>query len=171
MTTTQAPADQSPPITLRGLFEAGAHFGHPTKRWHPKMKPYIFTSRNKIHVFDLAKTIARLETAADFVEKRITERYASEGQNVAAYHESMLAVVAEIAAFNTLKFKNDIQWELNTVCEVNLLNNQISKRKLLKAPRCPVCSGVSKRPQVNIHQQLTSDESWQEIEQTVGYDE
>jgi len=71
MTTTQAPADQSPPITLRGLLEAGAHFGHPTKRWHPKMKPYIFTARNKIHVFDLVKTIQRLETAADFVEQTV----------------------------------------------------------------------------------------------------
>ncbi|MDP6823298.1 MAG: 30S ribosomal protein S2, partial [Dehalococcoidia bacterium] len=71
MTTTQAPADQSPPITLRGLLEAGAHFGHPTKRWHPKMKPYIFTARNKIHVFDLVKTIERLETAADFVEQTV----------------------------------------------------------------------------------------------------
>ncbi len=71
MTTTQTPADQSPPITLRGLLEAGAHFGHPTKRWHPKMKPYIFTARNKIHVFDLAKTIERLETAADFIEETV----------------------------------------------------------------------------------------------------
>ena len=73
MTTTQAPADQSPPITLRGLLEAGAHFGHPTKRWHPKMKPYIFTARNKIHVFDLAKTIGKLEIAADFIEKTVGE--------------------------------------------------------------------------------------------------
>ena len=73
MTTTQAPADQSPPITLRGLLEAGAHFGHPTKRWHPKMKPFIFTARNKIHVFDLAKTMDRLEVAADFVEKKVGE--------------------------------------------------------------------------------------------------
>lgn len=73
MTTTQTPADQSPPITLRGLLEAGAHFGHPTKRWHPKMKPYIFTARNKIHVFDLAKTIEKLEIAANFIEKTVGE--------------------------------------------------------------------------------------------------
>ena len=73
MTTTQTPADQSPPITLRGLLEAGAHFGHPTKRWHPKMKPYIFTARNKIHVFDLAKTIEKLEVAANFIEKTVGE--------------------------------------------------------------------------------------------------
>ncbi len=73
MTTTQTPADQSPPITLRGLLEAGAHFGHPTKRWHPKMKPYIFTARNKIHVFDLAKTIEKLEIAANFIEKIVGE--------------------------------------------------------------------------------------------------
>ena len=73
MTTTQTPADQSPPITLRGLLEAGAHFGHPTKRWHPKMKPYIFTARNKIHVFDLAKTLGKLEIAANFIEKTAGE--------------------------------------------------------------------------------------------------
>tara|TARA_B110000116_G_scaffold112353_1_gene97534 strand:+ start:1428 stop:2579 length:1152 start_codon:yes stop_codon:yes gene_type:complete len=73
MTTTQTPADQSPPITLRELLEAGAHFGHPTKRWHPKMKPYIFTARNKIHVFDLAKTIGKLEIAANFIEKTVGE--------------------------------------------------------------------------------------------------
>ncbi len=73
MTTTQTPADQSPPITLRGLLEAGAHFGHPTKRWHPKMKPYIFTARNKIHVFDLVKTIGKLEIAANFIEKTVGE--------------------------------------------------------------------------------------------------
>ncbi|MCH7593486.1 MAG: 30S ribosomal protein S2 [Chloroflexi bacterium] len=71
MTTTQAQAEQSPPITLRRLLEAGAHFGHPTKRWHPKMKPYIFTARNKIHVFDLAKTMEKLETAAAFIEKTV----------------------------------------------------------------------------------------------------
>ena len=73
MTTTQTPADQSPPITLRGLLEAGAHFGHPTKRWHPKMKPYIFTARNKIHVFDLAKTMEKLDIAANFIEKTVGE--------------------------------------------------------------------------------------------------
>jgi len=73
MTTTQTPADQSPPLTLRGLLEAGAHFGHPTKRWHPKMKPYIFTARNKIHVFDLAKTLGKLEIAANFIEKTAGE--------------------------------------------------------------------------------------------------
>ncbi|MDA1256663.1 MAG: 30S ribosomal protein S2 [Chloroflexi bacterium] len=71
MTTTQAQAEQSPPITLRGLLEAGAHFGHPTKRWHPKMKPYIFTARNKIHVFDLAKTMEKLEIAAEFVDRTV----------------------------------------------------------------------------------------------------
>ena len=73
MTTTQAQAEQSPPITLRRLLEAGAHFGHPTKRWHPKMKPYIFTARNKIHVFDLATTIERLEVAAAFIEQTVAE--------------------------------------------------------------------------------------------------
>ncbi|MEE8362721.1 MAG: 30S ribosomal protein S2, partial [Dehalococcoidia bacterium] len=67
MTQPQVKAETRPPITLRRLFEAGVHFGHPTKRWNPKMSEYIFTKRNKIHVFDLTKTLTALEAAAEFV--------------------------------------------------------------------------------------------------------
>ena len=44
-------------VTMRQLLECGVHFGHQTKRWNPKMKPYIFTSRNGIHIIDLQQTI------------------------------------------------------------------------------------------------------------------
>ncbi|PIU35452.1 30S ribosomal protein S2, partial [Candidatus Shapirobacteria bacterium CG07_land_8_20_14_0_80_39_18] len=43
-------------VSLRDLLEAGSHFGHQTTRWNPKMKPYIFTARDGIHIFDLVKT-------------------------------------------------------------------------------------------------------------------
>ncbi|MFW6175103.1 MAG: 30S ribosomal protein S2, partial [Chloroflexota bacterium] len=67
MTQPQSPTEMSPPVTLRRLLEAGAHFGHPTKRWNPKMKRYIYTKRNRIHVFDLQKTIDALDRATAFV--------------------------------------------------------------------------------------------------------
>ena len=57
----------SPQETLRTLLEAGVHFGHQSKRWNPKMKPYIFTERNGIHVIDLQQTVPLLNEAYDFV--------------------------------------------------------------------------------------------------------
>jgi len=55
-------------VTMQNLFEAGAHFGHQTQRWNPKMAPYIFTQKNKVHIIDLQKTVAKLEEASKFAE-------------------------------------------------------------------------------------------------------
>ncbi|WP_322512474.1 30S ribosomal protein S2 [Chloroflexus sp.] len=54
-------------VTIRELLEAGAHFGHPTNRWNPKMKQYIFTARNGIHIIDLQKTVTGLSRAYQFI--------------------------------------------------------------------------------------------------------
>ena len=53
---------------MKALLEAGVHFGHQTRRWHPKMKPFVFTQRNGIHIIDLQKTLKRLEAAAEFAQ-------------------------------------------------------------------------------------------------------
>src|SRR5690606_14133977 len=55
-------------ITMQELLEAGVHFGHQTRRWNPKMKPYIFGRRNGIYIIDLAKTLRAFREAAAFVE-------------------------------------------------------------------------------------------------------
>lgn len=52
-------------VTMKELLECGAHFGHQRRRWNPKMKPYIFTERNGIYIFDLKQTIQKLRSAAD----------------------------------------------------------------------------------------------------------
>ena len=54
-------------IGVKELLDAGVHFGHQTKRWNPKMKPFIFDARNGIHIIDLSKTIHQLEAACDFM--------------------------------------------------------------------------------------------------------
>jgi len=56
-----------PQATLKQLLEAGVHFGHQTSRWNPKMKPYIFTARNGIHIIDLQRTVRVLDDAYEFV--------------------------------------------------------------------------------------------------------
>jgi small subunit ribosomal protein S2 len=56
-------------ITLLELLKSGAHFGHTTSKWNPKMKPYIFTTRNNIHILDLEKTKQSLASAANFAKQ------------------------------------------------------------------------------------------------------
>ena len=84
-TVTEAPAEpqveaptpeeqQAPePVTMKLLLESGVHFGHQTRRWHPKMKRYIFTQRNGIHIIDLQQTITMLDDACDFVRSIVLE--------------------------------------------------------------------------------------------------
>ena len=54
-------------ISMRELLEAGVHFGHQTKKWNPKMRPFIFTERNGIHILDLQQTIPAMQAAYEFV--------------------------------------------------------------------------------------------------------
>ena len=56
-------------VSMKQLLECGVHFGHQTRRWNPKMKPFIFTERNGIYIIDLQKTVKGLEKAYDFVRE------------------------------------------------------------------------------------------------------
>jgi len=58
-------------IGIKELLDTGVHFGHQTRRWNPKMKPFIFDARNGIHIIDLSKTLAQLETACDFLTETV----------------------------------------------------------------------------------------------------
>ncbi|WP_027718262.1 30S ribosomal protein S2 [Desulfovirgula thermocuniculi] len=60
-------------ISMKQLLEAGVHFGHQTRRWNPKMAPYIFTDRNGIYIIDLQKTVRKLEEAYNFVRNLSSE--------------------------------------------------------------------------------------------------
>lgn len=57
-----------PVVTMKQLLEAGVHFGHQTRRWNPKMKPYIFTERNGIYIIDLQKTVRMIDDCYNFVK-------------------------------------------------------------------------------------------------------
>ncbi|MDR1408917.1 MAG: 30S ribosomal protein S2, partial [Oscillospiraceae bacterium] len=64
-------------VSMKSLLEAGVHFGHQTRRWNPKMAPFIFTERNGIYIIDLQKTVRKLEDAYKFVVS-----LASEGKEI-----------------------------------------------------------------------------------------
>ena len=64
-------------ISMKQLLEAGVHFGHQTRRWNPKMAPYIFTERNGIYIIDLQKTVKKVDEAYDFIKE-----VAAEGKDI-----------------------------------------------------------------------------------------
>ena len=60
-------------VSISSLLEAGAHFGHQTRRWNPKMKPYIFGSRGDIYILDLKQTLVDMDKAYSFVSELFTD--------------------------------------------------------------------------------------------------
>ena len=61
----------TPVVTMQQLLEAGAHFGHQTHRWNPKMKPYIFGDRNGVHIIDLSQSVPLFARALDFIRATV----------------------------------------------------------------------------------------------------
>ncbi len=61
----------APVVTIQQLLEAGAHFGHQTHRWNPRMKPYIFGDRNGVHIIDLSQSVPLFARALDFVQQTV----------------------------------------------------------------------------------------------------
>ena len=60
-------------IGVKELLDAGVHFGHQTRRWNPKMKPFIFDARNGIHIIDLSKTLSQLDAACNFLSATVSK--------------------------------------------------------------------------------------------------
>ena len=92
-------------VTMKELLEAGVHFGHQTKRWNPKMKPYIFGARNGIYIIDLQKTVRMFKTAYDFIV------------NTVANGKSVLFV-------GTKKQARDSIYEESNRCEMYYVHNR-----------------------------------------------
>lgn len=92
-------------VTMKQLLEAGVHFGHQSRRWNPKMKPYIYTERNGIYIIDLKKTLRLLRDAMRFIRDSVAE-----GQSV--------------LFVGTKKQAKDIVRESADGCEMHYVNNR-----------------------------------------------
>ena len=108
--------------TIKQLLEAGAHFGHQTGRWHPRMKNYIFTKRNGIHIIDLEKTAVMLDKACIFVrdlvagggkllfvgtKKQAQESVAEEAKRCGMYYVNLRWLGGMLTNFATIQARID----------------------------------------------------------------
>ena len=105
-------------ISIKQLLEAGVHFGHPTKKWNPKMYEYIFSMRNGIHIIDLQKTVKKFEEAYNFIngiaaeggsvlfigtKKQAAESIKEEAQKCGMYYVNVRWPGGMLTNFNTIR--------------------------------------------------------------------
>ena len=109
-------------VSMKSLLEAGVHFGHQTRRWNPKMAPYIYTERNGIYIIDLQKTVKKLEEAYAFVrqlsengqtllfvgtKKQAQESIASEAQRCNMFYVNNRWLGGMLTNFRTIRTRVD----------------------------------------------------------------
>jgi small subunit ribosomal protein S2 len=117
------------PLAMKDLLEAGVHFGHQTKRWNPKMKPYIFGERSGIYILDLGKTVKLFKDAEDFVRQ-----LAAEGKTVLFVGTKRQAqdVIAEEAARSGMFYVNE-RWLGGLLTNFTTIQRSIARLRDLEA--------------------------------------
>lgn len=132
-------------VTMKELLEAGVHFGHQTKRWNPKMKPYIFGARNGIYIIDLQKTVRMFRDAYDFVantaasgksilfvgtKKQARESIYEEANRAEMYYVHNRWLGGMLTNFQTIKKSIDRLNYLNTIENDGSINLFPKKERL-----------------------------------------
>lgn len=115
-------------VSMKQLLEAGVHFGHATRKWNPKMKKYIYTARNEIHIINLEKTVGLIDDAYEFIKsvassgksilfvgtkKQAQEAMASEAQRCGMYYIISRWLGGTLTNFSTIKTRIDRLNKLN----------------------------------------------------------
>jgi len=140
-------------VSMRALLETGVHFGHHTQRWHPKMKSFIFTERNGIHIIDLQQTIARLGEAYNVVRDLVAE-----GGSVLFVGTKRQAApaIAEQAARCGMPYVNQ-RWLGGTLTNWRTIRQRIDKLHELEARRdLGAFDQLTKREALSIERQINN---------------
>ncbi len=133
-------------VSMKSLLEAGVHFGHQTRRWNPKMKPYIFTERNGIYILDLQQTLGLIEDAYEFVrdtvakggtiifvgtKKQAQESVVEEATRAQMPYVSHRWLGGTLTNFSTIEKRIKRLRELDDIEEDNKLEH-LNKKEILK---------------------------------------
>ena len=131
----------APVVTIQQLLEAGAHFGHQTHRWNPRMKPYIFGDRNGVHIIDLSQTVPLFARALDFVTQTVQR-----GGKVLFVGTKRQAqdAVAEAARSSGQHFVNH-RWLGGMLTNWKTISNSIKRLKTLEEQLSGDTAGLTKK--------------------------
>ena len=133
-------------VSMKQLLEAGVHFGHQTRRWNPKMAPYIYTERNGIYIIDLQKTVKKLEEAYNFVrelgekgetilfvgtKKQAQEAIKEEASRVGMYYVNARWLGGMLTNFKTMRGRVDRLNQLKRMQEDGTFD-MLPKKEVMK---------------------------------------
>ena len=131
----------APVVTMQQLLEAGAHFGHQTHRWNPRMKPYIFGARNGIHILDLSQSVPLFARALDFVAQTV----AAGGKVLFVGTKRQAQVpIADAARASGQHFVNH-RWLGGMLTNWKTISNSIKKLKTLEEQLSGDTHGFTKK--------------------------
>ena len=146
-------------ISMKQLLEAGVHFGHQTRRWNPKMKPFIFGSRNGIYIIDLQKTVVLFKEAYDFVVEAV-----SRGESalfVGTKKQAQDSIVEETKRCNMFYVNN--RWLGGTLTNFETIRRSIARLKKIEAMKAD--GSINNLPKKEV---LKLDRELQKLELTLG---
>ena len=133
-------------VSMKQLLEAGVHFGHQTRRWNPKMAPYIYTERNGIYIIDLQKTVKKLEEAYEFVrqlsengqsilfvgtKKQATDAVKEEASRVGMYYVNARWLGGMLTNFKTMRTRVERLAQLKKMQEDGTFD-MLPKKEVMK---------------------------------------
>ena len=133
-------------VSMKQLLEAGVHFGHQTRRWNPKMAPYIYTERNGIYIIDLQKTVKKLEEAYNFVrelaangqsilfvgtKKQAQDAIKEEAERVGQYYVNARWLGGMLTNFKTMRTRVDRLEQLKKMQEDGTFD-MLPKKEVIK---------------------------------------
>jgi small subunit ribosomal protein S2 len=137
-------------LGVKELLESGVHFGHQTKRWNPKMKPFIFDARNGVHIIDLSKTLAQLETACDFLSETVRKG----GKVLFVGTKKQAQQCVKETAKETGQFHVTERWLGGTLTNFNTIKSSIKRLKEIeKMDTDGALANYGKQEQSSIHRE------------------
>jgi small subunit ribosomal protein S2 len=136
----------APVVSMQQLLESGAHFGHQTHRWNPKMKPYIFGDRNGVHIIDLSQTVPLFARALDFISSTVAG-----GGKVLFVGTKRQAqdAIAEAARKSNQHFVNH-RWLGGMLTNWKTISNSIKRLKTLEEQLSGDTHGLTKKEVLNL---------------------
>jgi len=138
-----------PDFTMRQLLEAGAHFGHQTHRWNPKMAPYIFGARNNIHIIDLSQTVPLLHQAL----KLVSDTVARGGRVLFVGTKRQASDIVAESARSCAQYYVNSRWLGGMLTNWKTISNSIRRLRKLEELLNGEAQGFTKKERLNIERE------------------
>ncbi len=140
-----------PEFTMRQLLEAGVHYGHQTQRWNPRMGPFIYGSRNGIHIFDLTQTVPMLDQALTAVRDTV----AKGGRILFVGTKRQAAGPIAAAAENSAQYYMNHRWLGGTLTNWKTVSNSINRLKTIDEKMETGFEGLTKKERLGMERDQT----------------